>query len=181
MGMSEIDYKQLKLLVLDVDGVMTDGRIILSASGEETKFFCVKDGSGMKFWKRLGGTLAIITGRKSDIVANRAAELDVDEVRQNRKDKSPALREVFDATGIGPRQTAVVGDDLPDLPMMRVCAFSACPADAVEEVRQQADFVCRSAGGRGVVREVVEHILKRAGTWKKVMERYQPQGEGHPG
>jgi 3-deoxy-D-manno-octulosonate 8-phosphate phosphatase (KDO 8-P phosphatase) len=179
--MSELVYKQLKLLVLDVDGVMTDGRIIMSASGEETKSFCVKDGSGMKFWKRVGGTLAIITGRESEIVSNRAAELDVDEVRQNRKIKYPALQEVFEATGIGPEQTAVVGDDLPDLPMMHVCAFSACPADAVDEVRQQADFVCRAAGGRGVVREVVEHILKRAGTWPKVMERYRPTGEGNQG
>lgn len=179
--MNEINYKQLKLLVLDVDGVMTDGRIILSASGEETKSFCVKDGSGMKFWKRLGGTLAIITGRESDVVRRRASELDVDEVRQNRKDKLPALQDVFAATGIGPEATAVVGDDLPDLPMMHVCAFSACPADAVEEVRQQADFVCQTAGGRGAVREVVEHILKRAGTWPNVMERYRPRGEGHQG
>jgi 3-deoxy-D-manno-octulosonate 8-phosphate phosphatase (KDO 8-P phosphatase) len=179
--MTEIDYKRLKLLVLDVDGVMTDGGIILSASGEETKSFCVKDGSGMKFWKRLGGTLAIITGRDSRIVTHRAGELDVDEVRQNRKIKLPALQEVFAATGIGPEATAVVGDDLPDLPMMHVCAFSACPSDAVEEVRRQADYVCRSAGGRGVVREVVEHILKRAGTWPRVMERYQPGGEGNPG
>ncbi|MBN1942631.1 MAG: HAD hydrolase family protein [Phycisphaerae bacterium] len=176
--MSEIDYKKIRLLVLDVDGVMTDGRIILSASGEETKAFCVKDGSGMKFWKRLGGSLAIITGRESAVVSHRAAELGVDEIRQNRKDKLPALEEVFSALGVGPEATAVVGDDLPDLPMMRRCAFSACPADAVDEVRRQADFVCQAVGGRGVVREVVEHILKRAGTWSKVMERYRPNGEG---
>jgi 3-deoxy-D-manno-octulosonate 8-phosphate phosphatase (KDO 8-P phosphatase) len=179
--MAELDYKQLRLLVLDVDGVMTDGRIILSASGEETKSFCVKDGSGMKFWKRLGGSLAIITGRESEIVNHRAGELGVDEVRQNRKDKLPALQDVFSATGIGPEATAVIGDDLADLPMMHVCAFSACPSDAVEEVRRQADFVCRAAGGRGVVREVVEHILKRAGSWPKVMERYRSGGEGNHG
>ncbi|MBN1554704.1 MAG: HAD hydrolase family protein [Phycisphaerae bacterium] len=179
--MNQIDYNRIRLLVLDVDGVMTDGRIILSASGEETKSFCVKDGSGMKFWKRLGGKLAIITGRQSEIVTRRAAELDVDEVRQNRKMKLPALEEVFAAAGVGPEATAVVGDDLPDLPMMRVCAFSACPSDAVEEVRRQADFVCQAAGGRGVVREVVEHLLKRAGTWPRVMERYLPDGEGNQG
>jgi 3-deoxy-D-manno-octulosonate 8-phosphate phosphatase (KDO 8-P phosphatase) len=179
--MGAIDYNNLRLLVLDVDGVMTDGRIIMSASGEETKAFCVKDGSGMKHWKRLGGSLAIITGRQSDIVGHRASELGVDEVRQNCKMKLPALKEICTATGIGPDATAVVGDDLVDLPMMRICAFSACPADAVEEVQQQADYVCQAPGGRGVVREVVEHILKRAGTWPKVMERYRSNGEDDQG
>ncbi len=179
--MSEIDYKKIRLLVLDVDGVMTDGSIVLSASGEESKSFNVKDGSGMKFWKRMGGVLAIITGRESDVVVRRARELDVDVVRQNRKDKYPALQEVFSATGFGPADTAVVGDDLPDLPMMYHCAFSACPADAVEEVRRQVDYVCRTPGGRGAVREVVEHILKRAGSWTNVMERYRACGEGNQG
>lgn len=176
--MNEIDYGKIRLLVLDVDGVMTDGRIILSASGEETKSFCVKDGSGMKYWKRQGGLLAIITGRESPVVDHRAAELDVDAVRQNRKDKAPAFQEVLAALGVGPEETAVIGDDLPDLPMMRRCAFSACPADAVEEVRRQADYVCRAPGGRGAVREVVEHILRRAGTWEKILQRYLPEGEG---
>jgi 3-deoxy-D-manno-octulosonate 8-phosphate phosphatase (KDO 8-P phosphatase) len=172
-----IDYKAIRLLILDVDGVMTDGRIIWSASGDETKAFNVKDGSGMKYWKRQGGKLAVITGRESRVVELRAKELDVDLVLQNRKDKLPALKEALAALGVSTDRTAVVGDDLPDLPIMRACAFSACPADAVEEVRRQADYVCRLDGGKGCVREVVEVILRQAGAWQDVLARYRPEGE----
>ncbi len=176
--MRTIDYPQLKLLVLDVDGVLTDGGIIYTAAGEEIKAFHVKDGSGMRYWKRAGGRLAILTGRSSAIVDRRAGELGVDEVRQGCKHKQPAYEAVLATMGLSARAVAVVGDDLPDLPLLRACGFSACPADAAEEVRQNVDYVCRTAGGQGVVREVVEHILRRAGRWEDILARYLPNEEG---
>jgi len=172
--MPEPDYAQLDLLVLDVDGVLTDGRIVYSSAGDELKHFHVRDGSGMKYWKRLGKRLAIITGRQSELVLRRAEELQVDTVRQGCKDKLPALREVLTELGASPERTAIMGDDLTDLPVLRHCAVSACPADAVEEVRRRVNYVCNRAGGAGCVREFIEHLLRSANLWPKVMQRYLP-------
>ena len=170
--MGEVDYGRIELLVLDVDGVLTDGRITLTEEGNEIKTFNVRDGAGMKYWKRAGGKLALITGRGSPAVARRAKELDVDVVRMNAKDKLPVLVEILDDLGIEPGAAAVVGDDLPDIPMMRHCGFSAAVADAVDEVRQCATVVTATRGGRGAVRELIELILKRSGRWDGIMARY---------
>ena len=167
-----MDYSKIKLLVLDVDGVLSDGSIFMSASGDEIKAFNVKDGSGMKYWMRCGGKIAWITGRECKLVENRAAELGIDILRQGCKVKLPAYQEVLAELGVSPEETAVVGDDLPDIPMLMRCGFSAAPSDAVEEVRTRADYVCTAAGGRGCVREVVELILKNTGKWEQIMERY---------
>lgn len=170
--MRTIDYGQLDLLVLDVDGVLTDGRIVYTAGGDELKAFSVRDGSGMKYWKRVGKRVAIITGRESPVVARRAEELHVDVVRQGAKFKLPVFREVLAELGVPPERTAVVGDDLTDLPMLRHAALAACPADAVAEVRRQADYVCDAPGGAGCVRELIEHVLRNAGRWDEIMHRY---------
>ena len=170
--MGEIDYSRIELLVLDVDGVLTDGRIVLTPAGEEIKAFHVRDGAGMKYFKRAGGRLAIITGRGSPAVEARAAELDVDAVRLNAKIKLPAYEEVLAELGMSEQQTAVVGDDLTDLPLLRRCALPVAVGDAAAEVREAAAHVTRASGGAGAVREVVELILKRSGRWERIMARY---------
>lgn len=174
--MADFDFSKIELLVLDVDGVLTDGGIVLSPSGEETKVFNVRDGAGMKYWRRAGRKLAIITGRASPAVVCRAKDLDVDTVRLGAKMKLPAYREVLAELGVSEDRVAVVGDDLPDLPLFRHCAFGVAVADAVEELRQAASYVTKAPGGRGAVREVIELILKRAGLWKGILQRYLDEG-----
>ncbi|MCK5114672.1 MAG: HAD hydrolase family protein [Phycisphaerae bacterium] len=167
-----MDYSNIKLLVLDVDGVLSDGRIFMGASGEEVKAFNVKDGSGVKYWQRCGGLVAWITGRESTLVANRAKELGISVLHQGCKVKLPVYQDVLAELNVAPEQVAVIGDDLPDIPMLMRCGFSAAPRDAVEEVRERVDYICTAAGGEGCVREVVELILKKTGKWDQVMERY---------
>ena len=172
--MKAIDCGKIELLVLDVDGVLTDGQIILTPSGEEIKSFNARDGSGMKYWRRAGRKLAIITGRGSRAVAVRAEQLGVDALHMNALTKLPVYEDVLDTLGVGPDQTAVVGDDLPDLPLLLRCGFPVAVADAVEEVREAAAYVTRATGGAGAVREVVELLLKKAGKWGDIMARYAP-------
>jgi len=171
------DFSAIELLVLDVDGVMTDGRIMLTGSGDEIKAFNVRDGAGMKYWKRAGGKLAVITGRGCDAVLKRTSELDVDFVRMHAKDKLPVLLEVLAEMALAPDQVAVVGDDLTDVPMARVCGFSVAVADAVEELKSVASYTTKLPGGAGCVREVVELILKAAGKWPGILKRYFPDDE----
>jgi len=175
--MREIDYTRLELLILDVDGVLTDGRIYLAPDGAETKAFSAKDGAGIKYWIRTGGQVAFISGRGSPAMRARADELGVQTVRGNAKIKLPVYREVLAELGYEPEQTVVVGDDLPDMPLMRNCGFSACPSDAVGEICSVADYIATLGGGAGCVREVIERVLKRAGKWDRIMARYLAGGE----
>lgn len=163
----------IELLVLDVDGVLTDGRIIYSDAGTEIKQFHVRDGSGLKLWHWLGKRAAIITGRTSRLVEVRAAELDVGTVIQGTPDKLPAFRRVLSELGLSPEQAAYVGDDLPDLPVMLECGLAAAVADACPEARAAAHYVTLAGGGRGAVREVIERILGAQGLWNKALERYR--------
>ena len=167
-----IDYSAIELLVLDVDGVLTDGRIFLDPDGRETKVFHVRDGWAMRHWRRDGKKVAIITGRGSRAVEIRAAELSVDVVRLNVKNKRPAYDEVLAELGVSPDHTAVMGDDVTDLPLLRHCAVAIAPADAVDEVRQVAHLVTQRAGGAGCVREAIETMLKATGQWADVLARY---------
>lgn len=171
--MAEIDFGSIDLLVLDVDGVLTDGRIIYTSSGEEIKAFHARDGAGMKYWRRVGRKLAVITGRGSAAVTRRAEELGVDALRLNARSKLPAFHDVLRELDAAADRAAVIGDDLTDLPMMRCCGFPVAPADAVEEVRAAAAYVTRLPGGAGCVRETIELILKRSGQWQQVMARYR--------
>lgn len=175
--MAEIDYAKIDTLVLDVDGVLTDGRITLTPAGEEIKTFHARDGAGMKYWRRAGGKLGIISGRASPAVLRRAEELGVDAVRLDAKDKLPVFEELLSELDTAADRTAVIGDDLTDIPMLRRCALPVATADAAEEVRRVAAYVTRTPGGRGCVREVVEWILKRAGKWQTILSRYFPPGQ----
>ena len=179
--MGKTDLSKIKLLVLDVDGVLTDGALMLTGDGDEIKTFNVRDGSGMKYWKRAGGKLAIVSGRGAPAVLRRAKELNVDAVRLNAKDKLPALEAILAELDVTADQTAVMGDDLTDVPMARRCALSIAPADAVEEYKQAASHVTKAVGGRGAVREAVEMILKATGKWQQILSRYFPQGGQEPG
>jgi len=167
-----IDYSPIELLVLDVDGVMTDGRIMLDPDGRETKVFNVRDGWAMRHWRGAGGKVAIITGRGSRAVEIRAAELGVDVVRLNVKQKRPVFDEVLAELGVSADRVAVMGDDVTDLPVMRRCAVAIAPADAVDEVRQAAHLVTEAAGGAGCVREAIETMLKATGKWDDLLARY---------
>jgi len=164
--------RSIELLVLDVDGVLTDGKITYCSCGEEIKSFNSKDGAGMKYWKRTGKKLAIISGRSSQSIVRRAEELQVDAVELDRKDKLEAYRRVLSVLRIGEEATAAIGDDLTDLPILMHCAFPVAVADSPEEVKSAAAYITSLPGGSGCVRETIELILKRAGQWEQVISRY---------
>ncbi len=164
--------KNIKLLLLDVDGVMTDGRIIFDSNGIESKFFNVKDGHGIKLLQRAGVEVGIVSGRSSQVVANRAAELGITRVFQGSLDKLSVYRQILADTGLADDQVAFMGDDIIDIPVMRRVGFAAAPADAVEEVLPHAHFVARNRGGWGAVRELCDLILKGQGAWETVTARY---------
>jgi len=166
------DLTKIKLLLLDVDGVMTDGRITYDNDGGETKSFDVKDGHGLKLVQRVGIRVGIITGRQSSIVARRAAELGIELVYQGVKDKSLPFREILEKLALLPEEVAYVGDDVIDLPIMRQVGFAATVADAVDDVKPYAHMVTKRCGGRGAVREVCDFLLKESGRWSVVTRHY---------
>ncbi|HLO26877.1 MAG TPA: HAD hydrolase family protein [Geobacteraceae bacterium] len=163
---------KIKLLLLDVDGVLTDGRIIFDSNGVESKFFNVKDGHGIKLLQRAGVEVGIISGRTSQVVTNRAAELGITRVFQGSLDKLAIYREILADTGLDDAQIAFMGDDVIDIPVMRRVGFAAAPADALEEVLPHAHFVARNRGGWGAVRELCDLIIKGQGAWETVTARY---------
>jgi 3-deoxy-D-manno-octulosonate 8-phosphate phosphatase (KDO 8-P phosphatase) len=166
------DLAKIKLLLLDVDGVMTDGRITYDIEGGETKSFDVKDGHGLKLLQRAGIQVGIITGRRSTIVARRAAELGIELVYQGVKDKSLPFREILEKLALLPEEVAYVGDDVVDLPIMRQVGFAATVADAVDDVKPYAHMVTKRCGGRGAVREICDFLLKESGRWSAVTRHY---------
>jgi 3-deoxy-D-manno-octulosonate 8-phosphate phosphatase (KDO 8-P phosphatase) len=166
------DLSHIRLLLLDVDGVMTDGRIIFDDQGRELKAFDVKDGHGLKLVQRAGIEVGIITGRQSAIVDHRAAELGIRFVYQGAKDKLVPFQDLLSRLQLDPRQVAYIGDDVVDLPILHQVGFSATVADAVEEVKCRVDLVASRPGGRGAVREICDHLLKESGHWGTVTARY---------
>jgi 3-deoxy-D-manno-octulosonate 8-phosphate phosphatase (KDO 8-P phosphatase) len=166
------DLSKIKLLLLDVDGVLTDGRITYDSEGGESKSFDVKDGHGLKLLQRAGIRVGIITGRRSAIVARRAEELGIELVYQGAKDKSLPFNEIMQKLALAPEEIAYVGDDIVDLPVMRKVGFAATVADAVDDVKPFADMVTKLPGGRGAVREICEFILKESGRWPAVTHHY---------
>ena len=167
-------------LVLDVDGVLTDGGIIYSDAGAEFKQFHVRDGSGLKIWEHLGKHSAIITGRNSPIIQRRATEIGVEVVFQGALDKMPAYRQLLNDRALKPEQVCFIGDDVPDLPILRNCGLAVAVADACPDVIAAADFVTRTAGGRGAAREVLEMILRCQGLWGKLHDRYRDANLADP-
>jgi 3-deoxy-D-manno-octulosonate 8-phosphate phosphatase (KDO 8-P phosphatase) len=170
--------ERIELLALDVDGVLTDGRIVYSDNGVEVKAFHVRDGSGLKLWQLEGKRAAVITGRTSSVVNVRAAELGIAPVIQGAADKLAGFRRLLAEVPVAPEQVCYVGDDLPDLPVLRRCGLAVAVADACAEVRARAHYVTRARGGCGAVREVVELILRCQGRWRQVVERYLRADEG---
>jgi 3-deoxy-D-manno-octulosonate 8-phosphate phosphatase (KDO 8-P phosphatase) len=164
--------EKIRLLILDVDGVMTDGRIIYDDRGGETKAFDVKDGHGLKLLQRAGIRVGIITGRQSAVVDRRAAELGITLVYQGAKNKLLPFRDILQKTGLTADQVAYVGDDLPDLPVMRLAGFAATVADAMEVVKPHAHYVTAHPGGRGAVREICDLLLRETGRWDTVVSPY---------
>ncbi|MBE0598794.1 MAG: HAD family hydrolase [Desulfuromonadales bacterium] len=164
--------QNLRLFLFDVDGVLTDGRIIFDNHGVETKAFDVRDGHGMKMLQRSGVRLGIITGRQSEVTRIRAHELGIDLIYQGAKDKLIPYREILRELNLTDAQVGYMGDDLVDLPILRRVGFSATVADAIEEVKPHVHYVTRSPGGRGAVREVCDLLLRGNGSWEAVTARY---------
>jgi 3-deoxy-D-manno-octulosonate 8-phosphate phosphatase (KDO 8-P phosphatase) len=164
--------RDIKLLILDVDGVLTDGKIVYTDRGEEAKAFDVKDGHGLKLLMRAGIPVALITGRSSPAVEHRARDLGITRVYQKAINKIEAYEELRRAENLRDAEICVVGDDLPDLPILRICGFSVAVADSAEEVKREVDYVTNKEAGKGAVREVCDIILKARGLWETVTGRY---------
>ncbi len=173
-GKPKADLADIQMLVLDVDGVLTDGGLIINGDGSESKTFNSLDGHGIRMWRRAGLKVAFLSGRASEPTKRRAEQLEVDYVLQNCLDKLGALKQLLEQSGLSAEQVAYVGDDLPDLPVIRYVGFGAVVANAVDEVKRYADYVTMRYGGSGAVREVIEYILKNTGKWQELMKRYLP-------
>ena len=165
--------RPIKLVIFDVDGVLTDGRIVIDDQGFETKFFNVRDGHGIKLLMKAGLETALITGRRSRVVEHRAAELGISAVHQGIGDKLSVYEKLLSEKNLEDRQAAYAGDDLVDLAVMRRVGLAMAPADACPEALEAAHFISRFPGGRGSVREMAELILKGRGLWEKILDEYR--------
>ncbi len=164
--------RRVKLLLLDADGVLTDGSIIYNNADSEIKAFNVKDGLGIRLLTAAGIPVAIVTGRSSAALRRRCEELGIDLLFEGIRDKAALLDTISEQTGVNAELMAFVGDDLPDLPIMKRVGFSVAVADAHRMVQEQADMVTEARGGSGAVRQVCEAILNAQGLWEKVTERF---------
>ena len=162
----------IKLLLMDCDGVLTDGRIWLLDGDGEQKTFNTKDGLGLALFHRAGLKSGIISGRASSAVERRAGELGIEFVRQGDPNKTAAFEEILRQAGMGEHEVAFIGDDLPDIPLMKRSELAIAVADATEETRGAAHYVTQAQGGRGAVREVVEMILKAQGRWNDAVDHF---------
>lgn len=174
--------KKIRLFAMDVDGVLTEGSIILLASGEEIKFWNVKDRIGFFMLKKFGKTFRVawITGRKSRQVADRAKEVGVVRLHQRCEDKGAALESTMAELKIKDDETLFIGDDLIDLPALRRAGLAVCPSDAHPSVKKVCHWVTRSPGGRGVFREVVDFVLESQGLMTSLLEMYENPDKRHP-
>ena len=163
---------RVRLLLLDCDGVLTDGRITPVEGGEELKSFHTRDGHGLVMLHRAGLRSGIISGRKSRLVELRAADLGVSFVRQGALNKVEAFESLLSEAGVEPAHAAYVGDDVVDIPLMHRCALAVAVADATPDTRAAAHYITQLPGGFGAVREVCELILKAQGRWDELMMRY---------
>jgi 3-deoxy-D-manno-octulosonate 8-phosphate phosphatase (KDO 8-P phosphatase) len=167
-----MSLSNINLLILDVDGVLTDGGIIRDDAGQQIKRFHVRDGAGIVLWRRLNKDVAIITGKESAVVSHRAEELGIQHVYQNVGNKLEIYDQLKDELGVQDAEIAYVGDDLPDLPVMRRVAVPIAVADAAEEVRAAAKYIAKFPGGYGAVRDAIEFLCKEMGLWQQVLNRY---------
>jgi 3-deoxy-D-manno-octulosonate 8-phosphate phosphatase (KDO 8-P phosphatase) len=164
--------RDIKLVVFDVDGVLTDGGLILGESGDEYKIFHVRDGQGLVMLRESGCLVAVITARSSKIVAERMVALGIEHVFQGQNNKGEALIKLMSDLGISRQHTAYVGDDILDLPAMRLAGFAIAVADAHPVVQENADWITSAGGGHGAAREVCEMIMQAQGTLQPFLQRY---------
>ncbi|MEQ8253907.1 MAG: HAD hydrolase family protein [Smithellaceae bacterium] len=165
--------QHIKILIMDVDGVMTDGRIIINDDGRETKNFDVRDGHGIKLVQRYGIEVALLTGRQSEVVKHRANELGITEVHQKIFNKKEVFTEILQKNNLNANQAAFIGDDIIDIPVLKEAGFSATVADAIDIVKKTVDYVTKNKGGRGAVREVCEMLLQAQGRWPEIAAKYE--------
>jgi 3-deoxy-D-manno-octulosonate 8-phosphate phosphatase (KDO 8-P phosphatase) len=157
---------------MDVDGVLTDGTVLINSDGSEGKNFSIVDGHGIKLWHRSGFKTAIISGRGSGATTVRAEQLSINYLQQGCKKKLPAFELLLEEAKLSAEEVIYIGDDLLDLPLVRRAGFGVAVANAVDELKAGADYVTKKSGGTGAVREVVEIVLKAIGKWDELMERY---------
>lgn len=164
--------KKIKMLILDVDGVMTDGSIIMDSDGREMKNFNVRDGHGLVMIQRYGIQVAILTGRTSAVVEHRARDLKIKDVYQGALNKKEVFTEILKKNNLTPEMIAYLGDDIVDIPVLKRVGFSAAVADALDVVKKPVDYVTTHKGGHGAVREICEMLLMAQGFWSEVAARY---------
>ena len=164
--------KDIKLLILDIDGTLTDGKIYIDNNGNEMKSFNVKDGLAISKLIKYGLECAIITGRKSNIVEYRSKELGIKYVYQKVTNKLDTIEMILKDLKISFNNCAYIGDDINDLEAIKNVRFSACPSDAVYEVKENCDFVSKFKGGEGAVREIIEYIFKERNEWSNIIMDY---------
>jgi 3-deoxy-D-manno-octulosonate 8-phosphate phosphatase (KDO 8-P phosphatase) len=169
--------QNIRLLILDVDGVLTDGRLYFDAKGETLKVFHVRDGHGIKMAQRAGIEIAWLSGRRSDASYHRAKELGINRFHESLRDKVAVLQEIMAAMQIQAAQVAMVGDDLVDLPIMNRAGLAVAVADAVPEVLAAAHWVTMNPGGHGAVREVCDLLLKAQGKWTEIVRPWVATAE----
>ena len=165
--------KKIKLLVMDVDGVLTDGKIVVDAQGKELKFFDVQDGFGLVLLRQAGIKTAILSARSSPAVTARAEDLKIDKICQDAYPKTNAYERLTRELGCTDEQVCFMGDDLPDLPVLKRVGFAVAVPNAVTELKKAADYVTVQRGGAGAVREVIELILKSQGKWKSIVAQME--------
>jgi 3-deoxy-D-manno-octulosonate 8-phosphate phosphatase (KDO 8-P phosphatase) len=164
----------IEMLALDVDGVLTDGTLIINADGSESKHFNSLDGHGIRMWQRAGLKVALLSGRASEPTKHRAEQLQIEYVFQDCHNKLLVFEEFLEQLGLSADKVAYIGDDVMDMPLIRRAGFGVAVANAADEVKRYADYVTSRSGGNGAVREVIEYILKDTGKWQELMKRYLP-------
>ncbi|CAM2008987.1 KdsC family phosphatase [Acanthopleuribacter pedis] len=164
-------FKQIKAIISDVDGILTDGSIVVTEQGE-SKTFSVRDGMAIALWRKCGFKFALLSGRLSAPVTKRAEELGLEAVKTGRLDKETAFNEILEEIGLSADEVAYIGDDLPDLAPIQLAKLGFCPQDGAPEVQEAADYVVPVDGGRGVVRHIIERILKEQGLWSAVVKHH---------
>jgi 3-deoxy-D-manno-octulosonate 8-phosphate phosphatase (KDO 8-P phosphatase) len=169
---NKTDLKLIKLLAMDVDGVLTDGTITIGSDGTEFKTFNLLDGHGIKMWRRAGLKTALISGRESAVTKQRAKEMEIDFVYQPCQKKLEGFEKLLADSKLEPKNIAYIGDDVLDIPLVKRAGFGIAVANAVDELKSCAHYITSRNGGNGAVREVVEYILKNTGQWSALMERY---------
>jgi 3-deoxy-D-manno-octulosonate 8-phosphate phosphatase (KDO 8-P phosphatase) len=168
-----VNLNRIRLLLLDVDGVLTDGGLLIHPDGSESKWFNVYDGHRIQMWQRAGLLCGLLSGRRSEATLRRAEQLGISCVLQNCKEKLPAFEQLLIQMQLEPDEVAYVGDDLMDLPILKRVGFAATVSNAPEEVRRYADYVTIRDGGKGAVAEVIEYLLRITGRWEELLKPYQ--------